>query len=230
MADLKCRKCGSKDIASKSIKKRRLWAIYLGLNLIAFGVILIIWGRDPNLRRTGSIITVIPGFAILGYGLRKEPKYYYVCKSCGKKWTRSAKKGPEEGDPKYIEYQTEHQLMQLTHGDSKAAEWFYEHPTPLAVESLIRCLGERKPDWETTRLWTISALKKIGDNRALKPLIKAATDKGREYEKVRAKALSALSTFTNDEVRKILEEATNDKSLNIRKVATKSLEELNRSV
>jgi hypothetical protein len=238
MANLKCRKCGGTDVRSESEKRRRLWAVMLGTLLVIVGFMLLLLGfigETNGSSLTGPIIvTVIPGFSILAFGLRQDPVYVYTCKSCGRTWKRPAKQGPEEGDPKYIEYQTEWQILRLAHEDinhrEQAAKWLGEHRSASAVEALITCLGDRKMRCADSRIEAALALKRIGDDRAIRPLISAATDTGWGYPEVRAAALSALSAFNNDEIRKILETASNDKDANVRKAATESLAVLSQSV
>jgi len=224
-ANLKCRKCGGTDVRSESVKRGRLWAVVLGTSLIVLGVVLLLLG----LGGPPTIVTVIPGFSILAFGFRQDPVYIYKCKSCGKTWKRPAKKGPEEGDPRYIEYQTEWQILRLAHDDInhrvQAAKWLGEHRSVSAVPALITRLGDRKSWDSNSRIEAALALKAIGDERAIQPLINAATDTKNEL--VRAAALSALSAFKNDEIRKILESASNDKDVSIRKAAAQSLAVLN---
>ena len=111
---------------------------------------------------------------------------FYTCKSCGKTWKRAAKKGPEEGDPQYTEYQTEWQIQRLAHEDinhrEQAAKWLGEHGSVSAVEALIACLADRKMRCAGSRIEAALALKKIGDQRAIQPLIAAATDTGRCWQ------------------------------------------------
>jgi hypothetical protein len=236
MADLKCRKCGNKNVSSESFKRRRLWAIILGASLIVFSVTVFVMGFTTELHRlstTAVIVTIIPGIAILGFGLRQESVYIYKCESCGNTWERSSTIGPEEGDLKHEEYQTELQLSGLSHNEAsrrvEAAKWFYQNPSLKAVEPLITCLEGRKQEWEYARIWSISALKKIGDERAIKPLINTAKDTDWAYENVRVKALQALSSFSNDEIKQVLEEASNDENDIVRKAAVQSLKELNKT-
>lgn len=237
MANLRCKKCGGTDVSSESVKRRRLWAVVLGTSLIAVGFILLVWeflGETYGSSFAGAIyVTVIPGFLLLSFGFRLDPVYIYTCKSCGNIWRRSAKKGPEEGDPRYVEWQTEWQSNRLALGDGasrvQAVKWLVEHRS-ISVESLIKCLGDRKLGVEDSRIEAASALKKIGDERAIQPLINAAMDTSLVYINVRVAAILALSAFDNDEIRKILENASNDKNDSVRKAASESLADKNQSI
>jgi hypothetical protein len=233
---LKCKKCGGTDVSSEAVKRRQLWAILLGTSLVVVGFMLFLLGcvvETHGLSQTGPIVTVIPGISILAFGLRQDPVYVYACKSCGKSWKRSAKQGPEEGDPRHVEFQTEWQILRLAHDDinhrEQAAKWLGEHRSISAVDGLITCLGDRRWLNTSAMIEATKALKRIGDERAIQPLIKAATDTGRQYVDVRVAALSALSAFRGNEIQEILEGASNDENASIRKAATESLADFNQS-
>lgn len=234
-AKLRCKKCNGTEINSDSVPSKHLWAIVLGTFLIILGIGWIIWGI-PMARTTPGevniftplIITAIPGFSLLGYGLRKVPKYVYTCKSCGYIWKRSAKKGPEKEDYSRL---VDWQIFRLTDDNSqireKAALWFAEHHSFSAVESLIKCLGDRRILFHDARVATIIALKNIGDERAIQPLINAASDKGLAYTDIRVEAIKALSVFGNDKIREVLETASHDKKSVVREAAIESLKKMN---
>jgi hypothetical protein len=221
MANLVCRKCRGTDVSSETGTRKRLWAVVLGAILLAVGaIVLVSWGTvaSPVL-----IVTVIPGFALLTFGFRRDPVYSYTCKSCGNTWRRSAKTGPEEGDSRYTDWQIWRLSLDNLEVQTQAATWLGEHRAASAVEPLIQCLGVRKIAYRDVRIAAAWALKEIGDERAVQPLIDVATDTGWAYTEVRATAISALSAFEHPEIRKILEAASNDKDFKVRKAASESL-------
>lgn len=233
---VRCKKCNATEVSSDSVSHRHLWAIVLGTFLIILGIGWIIWAI-PMFRTMPVkvnifgplIITVIPGFSLLGYGLRRVPKYVYTCKSCGNIWRRSAKEGPEEEDyNRFIDWQ----IFRLTDDNyqirEKAALWLGEHQTVSAVESLIKCLGDK--EFHDVKIASIFALKNIGDERAIQPLIDAASNTGWGYINVRVEAIKALSIFDNDKIRKVLDIASHDKKSIVRETAIESLKKMDSKI
>jgi hypothetical protein len=230
---LRCTKCNGTEVNSDSIFYRHLWAVVLGIFLLILGLGWIIWvipaaGTIPGNVFAPLIVTFIPGFSLLAYGLRKVPKYVYTCKSCGNIWRRSTKEGPEKEDySKFVDWQ----IIRLTDNNFKireeAARWLGEHKSVSAVESLIKCLGDRQRLLFPLRIEAISALKKIGDERAIQPLVDTAKDTGWGYGDVRVAAIKALSAFDNDKVREVLDIASHDNKTVVSEAAIDSLKIMN---
>ena len=234
-AKLRCKKCNGTEVNSDSVLYRHLWAFVLGTFLIILGIGWIIWAIPVARTIPGNtnvfgplIITCIPGFSLLAYGLRQVPKYVYTCKSCGNIWRRSTKEGPEKEDyNRFVDWQ----IFRLFHNNldirKEAAKWLGEQKSVSAVESLIKCLGERQRLLFQLRIDTISALKNIGDERAIQPLIDTARDTGWGYVDVRVAAIKALSTFDNDKIREALDMASHDKKTVVSEAAIESLKIMN---